>query len=287
MYIFYMMLKRSLPLVSASVPILCILGILRLLAWVGTICHVFDPNTELLIVYWGALLFNLFLPTKGINLFLIGMVELFLASSLQDLSNKMDTYLRRNAYIEKDAHLLVKQKKTPPSIVETEPHEAILGLRILEETLLISLNSEIKRFSEYNARLISKEGGFYLIAFRTLEEAVAYTQFVLLALKKVGVSENCYAFALDYVPLIDIENAEQVYQISNDSVLLCNLQSEGEVICTQAFLNQWNKKIKSKGFRLIKGKPNALKHRLETTIMGMYLLKGKNTPQTLYTAEIK
>lgn len=287
MYAFYMTVKRLLPIMSASVQVLSILGVVSLLAWAGVVYHVFDPNAEPAIVYWGALPLNFFLPTQAINLFLISMLELFASSSLHALSIKMDTYVTRNTYIEKDAHAVVKQKKAPPPIEKTEPHEAILALKVPEDTALTPLNLEIKRYSQYNARSISTEAGYFLMVFKTLEEAVAYTQTILFAIQKAGVPENQYALALDYVPMIDEEDAQQVYNVWKDSVLLCNLQSQGEVICTEGFLNQWNEKIKPKGFTLIKGKPAALKHSLETTLMGMYLLKGSNTQKTLYTAEIK
>jgi hypothetical protein len=287
MYAFYMTVKRLLPIMSTSVQVLSILGVASLLAWAGVIYHVFDPNAEAIIVYLGALPLNLFLPTQAINLFLISMLELFASSILQALSVKMDTYVTRNTYIEKDAQFVVKQKKAPPPIEKTEPHETILALRVPEETALTPLNLEIKRFLKYNARQISSEAGQYLMAFKTLEEAVAYTQFVSLAIQKAGVPANQYALALDYVPVIDDSDADRVSKVWKDSVLLCNLQSQGEVICTEGFLNQWNEKIKPKGFTLIKGKPAALKHSLETTVMGMYLLKGSNTIKTVYTAEIK
>ncbi len=286
MYALYITLKRLLPIIQTSVTILSILGVLSILAWGGILYHLFDPKTESLIVYWGALPLNSFLTVQVINLFLIGLIELFASSVLQVLSQKIETYLTRNTYIEKDAPFVVKQKKAPPPLEKVVPHEPILALRVPQETALTPLNLEIKRFSQYNARPISTEAGYVLIVFQTLEEAVAYAKFVFLAIQRAGIPENKFALALDYVPVIDEEDAQQMYQVWKDTVLLCNLQSQGGVICTEIFLKQWHEKIKAKGFKLFNGKASAFNNSLQTTLMGMYLLKGSNTQKTLYTTEI-
>jgi hypothetical protein len=287
MYALYITLKRLLPIIQTSVKTLSILGVLSLLAWGGGIFHFFDPKIGPLIVYWGALPLNLVLPVHPINLFLMSIIELFASSIVKALSYKIETYLTRNTHIEKDAPFVVKQKKGAPPIERIVPHEPILALRLSQETALTPLHLKTKRFVQYNARQISTEAGYSLIVFQTLEEAVAYTKFLFLEIQKAGVPENQYTLALDYVPVIDEDDAQEVYQAWKDSVLLCNLQVEGEVMCTESFLRQWNKKIKPTGYKLVKGKPTALKYTLETTLMGMYLLKGNNTPKTIYTAEIK
>lgn len=287
MYALYMTIKHFTPIIRTSFQILSIVGFATLLAWAGVVYHVFDPTTGSLIIYWGALPLNFFLPTQAINLFLISMGELFLSSLLQGLGSRMETYVSRNTHIEKDAQKVVKEKKAHSPLEQTIPHTSILALRVPEETALTPLNLEIKRFSQYKARCIYKEAGYFLIAFQTLEEVVAYAQFVLHAIQKAGVPESQYALALDYVPVIDEDDTQQVYQLFKDSVLLCNLQAQGEVMCTESFLRQWNEKIKPTGYKLVKGKPAALKYTLETTLMGMYLLKGSNTPKTIYTTEIK
>ena len=60
MYVFYMTLKRSLPILQASIQYLCILGVVSFLLWVGMLFHVFDAATEANLIYWGALPLNFF-----------------------------------------------------------------------------------------------------------------------------------------------------------------------------------------------------------------------------------
>ncbi len=287
MYFFYMTLKRLIPLLQAIIQCLCILGVVSLLLWVGMLCHVFDAATEANLIYWGALPLNSFLPEGAINLFSISIIELFLSSSLQPLKCKMQTYVERNTHIEKDAHLRVKPKKVRIFIKKNQPHEVILTLRVPEETALTPLHYEIKRFLQFNARCLSSEAGYFLIAFQTLEEAVAYTQFISTALEKSEVPKNQYAFALDCVPVLDLDDSTKFNHLWKDGLLLCHLRSQGEVLCTESFLTQWNKHIKPVGFKFVQGRPAALKNTLKTQLLGLYLLKGSNTQKILYTAELK
>jgi hypothetical protein len=287
MYGFYMTVKRSLPILHASIQYLCLLGVVSFLLWVGLLFHVFDATTEANLIYWGALPLNFFLPPNAINLFVISIIEFFLSSSLQPLKYKMQTYVERNTHIEKDAKAAVKVRKGPPPIDKTKRREAILALRIPEETALTPLNLQIKRFTQFNARCLSTEGGYFLIAFQTLEEAVAYTQFILTALEKSEVPKNQYAFALDCVPILDLDDSTKINHLWKDGLLLCHLCSQGEVLCTESFLQLWNKNTKPMGFKFVNGKPVALKNTLETELLGIYLLKGSNTQKTLYTTELK
>ena len=287
MYFFYITVKRSLAFLQAIIQGLCILGLVSLLLWVGTLFHVFDAATEANLIYWGALPLNSFLPKGAINLFFISIIALFLSSSLQPLKYKMQTYVERNTHIEKDAKATVKVRKGPSPVDKIKRREAILALRVPEETALTRLNLQIKRFAQFNARCLSTEAGYFLIAFQTLEEAVAYTQLISTALEKSEVPKNQYAFALDCVPLINLENPTKFNHLWKDALLLCNLCSQGEVLCTESFLQQWNQNTKPVGFKFVQGKPAALKNTLETELLGIYLLKGSNTQKTLYTAELK
>jgi hypothetical protein len=281
-----MTVKRLIPFLQAIIQGLCILGVVSLLLWVGMLFHVFDAATEANLIYWGALPLNYFFPKGSINLFSISLIELFLSSSLQALRCKMQTYVERNTHIEKDAKEAVKLRKGPSPVDKIKRREAILALRVPEKIALTRLNLQIKRFAQFNARCLYTEAGYFLMVFQTLEEAVAYTQFISTALEKSNVPKNQYAFALDCVPLINLEDATKLNHLWKDSLLLCHLCSQGEVLCTESFLQQWNQNTKSVGFKFVQGKPAALKNTLETELLGIYLLKGSNTQKTLYTAEL-
>ena len=287
MYTLYLTLQFLYRILTKITPLLGVLGVISLLAWGTLLTHWLDPATESSLLFFGAFPLNGFLPVKPINLFLMSLLELSLSYALQNLCQKIDTYLIRNQYIKQDAIRFSKEAKNKKPTETKQTRHAIVALRLPQDSDLTPLTLEMKRFVEYNGNALVSEAGYSLIRFKELEEAVAYTQFAYLKVKEAGIPDHQFSFALDYAAVMNQKGTKQMLQIEKDSRLLCELQTPEGIVCTEAFVEAWDQKSKVKRFGSIKGKPLALNKTLTTTIMGTYLLKGTNTQKTLYGTEIK